>query len=248
MGARGPVAATVLVLALCAWSAWASGFHHSTAAAFATWAASLAGVVVVDALFWQGRQGRRPAVTLAPAVSRWPWPDRRGGSRVLVGLSPWFALALVVLAWEVLGIDTGTDTPHLTISALAQAYRPLDAALLVVWILVGVGFGAARARAPYDQATEGTERAASAGALPVMAASPHRAVVPALLLPHSRAIGVAFWIAVVVAGLAADLVARRSAGRLATAEEFVRFVSRPPPARVLLIAAWTFAGWHLFAH
>ena len=55
---------------------------------------------------------------------------------------------MVALAWDVLGIDTGPHEYHLTISALAQAYRPLNAALLLVWMLAGVGYGAARARAP----------------------------------------------------------------------------------------------------
>ena len=58
----------------------------------------------------------------------------------------------VALAWDVLGIDTGPHQYHLTISALAQAYRPLNAALLLVWMLVGVGYEAARVRAPIDGA------------------------------------------------------------------------------------------------
>ena len=71
---------------------------------------------------------------------------------------------------------------------------------------------------------------------------------PALLLPQSRAVGVAFWVAVIAAFGLVDLVARRSRRRLATGEEFVRLVSGPPVARLALVAAWTFAGWHLFAH
>ena len=57
-------------------------------------------------------------------------------------------LLAVALAWDVLGIDTGPHQYHLTISALAQAYRPLNAGLLLVWMLVGVGYQAARVRAP----------------------------------------------------------------------------------------------------
>jgi hypothetical protein len=50
-----------------------------------------------------------------------------------------------------------------------------------------------------------------------------------------------------VAGFVIDQVARRSGGRFATSGDFVRFVSTSLPAKILLIAAWTFAGYHLFA-
>jgi hypothetical protein len=43
------------------------------------------------------------------------------------------------------------------------------------------------------------------------------------------------------------VVARRSGGTVATAEEFVRFISTSTVANLLLIAAWAFAGYHLFA-
>ena len=66
----------------------------------------------------------------------------------LRGVAPWILLVVVALAWDVLGIDTGPHQYHLTISALAQAYRPLNAALLLTWMLAGVGYEAARARAP----------------------------------------------------------------------------------------------------
>lgn len=236
-----------LVLALGVWCGWASGFPHSTVAAFATWAASLAGVAAVDLLFWQGRRGRSPAITLEPAAHAWPPEGRRHRGPVLVGVAPWSVLAVIVLAWEVLGIDTGPHAPHLTISALAQAYRSLDAAVLFVWVLVGVGFGATRARAPRRPPSVGSAPTASSAVLPAVT-GPHPLVLPALLLPHDRAVGVAFWVAVVVVGLLVDLLARRSRGRLATAEELVRLASDPPAVRVLLIGAWTFAGWHLFAH
>ena len=70
---------------------------------------------------------------------------------------------------------------------------------------------------------------------------------PALLLPSSRPVGLLFWGAAVVAGVVIDQVARRSGGRFATSGDFVRFVSTSLPAKILLIAAWTFAGYHLFA-
>jgi hypothetical protein len=164
------------------------------------------------------------------------------------------AVIAVVVVWEVLGIDTGPHQPHLTISALAQAFRPLDAALLLVWILIGIGYGAARARAPVTEPSGGREqgttaRLTGAGGMPGAAAGGHHLpLAPALLLPQSRAVGVAFWVAVIAAFGLVDLVARRSRRRLATGEEFVRLVSGPPVARLALVAAWTFAGWHLFAH
>jgi hypothetical protein len=48
-------------------------------------------------------------------------------------------------------------------------------------------------------------------------------------------------------GLLIDRVARRSDGRLARADEFVRFISTASLAQVALVAAWAFAGYHLFA-
>jgi hypothetical protein len=76
---------------------------------------------------------------------------------------------------------------------------------------------------------------------------PHRALPPALLLPGNRAVGVAFWVAFVVVGVLVDLVARHSRGRVASVEEFVRLISRPTAANILLVVAWGYAGWHLFA-
>jgi hypothetical protein len=173
----------------------------------------------------------------------------------LHGVASWLGLVVVVLAWEVLGIDSGPHQYHLTISALAQAYRPLNAALLLAWILIGVGYEAARVRAPVDDAHGWPRRlgaktpengstfaaAASGGSL-----GAHHSV-PALLLPQSPAAGVAFWVAVPVVALLLDATARRSEGRRATAEEFVRFVSTAWPTNLVLIAAWAFAGYHLFA-
>jgi hypothetical protein len=160
---------------------------------------------------------------------------------------------VVVAAWEVLGIDTGPHLYHLTISALAQAYRPLNAALLLVWVLVGLGYEAARVRAPVDGA--GGRRHGNAAKTPddgstfVVAAGSlgaHHGTT-ALLLPQSPAAGVAFWVAVPVVALLIEATARRSQGRRATAEEFVRFVSAAWPANLALITAWAFAGYHLFA-
>jgi hypothetical protein len=56
-----------------------------------------------------------------------------------------------------------------------------------------------------------------------------------------------FWVGLLVVAVVVDLVARRSAGRLATAEEFARFISTSKVANVVLIAVWVFAGYHLFA-
>jgi hypothetical protein len=223
-------------LVWCAWCGWASGFHRSTTGAWVTWFISLAAVVLVDVSLWLGSRGRLPAWRLPRA--REPWPRQgAGGSRgALAGLWPWIVLVLVVVAWEILGIDTGAHEPHLTISALTQAFRPLDAAMLLVWMAAGVGYGVARARAPMEISI-----ASPSG--PVLAASP-----PALLLPRSQAAGIAFWLAVVVVAVLLDLWGRASHGRRANAEELVRFLTHHPVPNVILVVAWTYAGYHLFAH
>lgn len=240
-----------VALALGAWCGWASGFHQSTTPAVVTWSVSLAAVVVVDLLLARGRRQGHIALRVAPTGEPWPRPGRGGSGAPLLGTSPWLVLGIVVLAWEVLGIDTSPREPHLTISALAQAFRPLNAVLLLVWILVGIGYGVARARAPVDQgSSEPGRRISPDPSLPAvgMVLIGHLTPTPALLLPHSRGVGVTFWLAVVAAGLLVDAYARRSRGRFASAEELVRLISRPRGTRILMVVAWAFAGWHLFAH
>jgi hypothetical protein len=61
-------------------------------------------------------------------------------------------------------------------------------------------------------------------------------------------VGVAFWVGLIVACVLVEIAARRSRGRLADAEEFVRLISGPLVANALFVVAWTYAGWHLFAH
>jgi hypothetical protein len=60
-------------------------------------------------------------------------------------------------------------------------------------------------------------------------------------------VGVVFWVAVPLAAVLIDWAARHSEGRRASAEEFIRFISTPRLANDALIAAWGFAGYHLFA-
>jgi hypothetical protein len=251
------------VVVVCAWCGWVSGFHRSSNSAVVTWPFSLVAVVVIDILLWRGRKGLDPGIHLEPVRDPWPRPGRGGTVRAFEGVSIWLVLTLVVLAWEVLGIDTGKHVPHLTISALTQSFRPLNAAMLLVWMFVGVGYGAARARAPVgsDSGPEGPEREGDGavpgaggleggnvltGVVPVVA---HGAVVvPALLLPASRPAGVSFWLGLVVAAVVVDQLARRSSGRLANAEELVRFITTPMAANALLVIAWAYAGYHIFAH
>jgi hypothetical protein len=235
--------------ALGAWCGWASGFHRSTTPAAVTWGISLTAVVLVDVLLWRGRRGLRPGWRVEAGGRPWPRPGRGGGANVLKGTWPWLGLTFVVLAWESLGIDTGAHQAHLTISALCQAFRGLDAALLAIWILVGWGYGWAKSRAPALAGSPTTGRAASDGgrhrAAVVLVHAP--ASLPALLLPSNRAVGVGFWVGLTVAGVLVDLEARHSGGRRATAEELVRFVAGPVAANVVVVAAWAFAGYHLFA-
>jgi hypothetical protein len=249
MTARRPLQIAGAAVVLGAWCGWASGFHRSTTPAAVTWGISLAAVVLVDVLLWRGRQGLRPGWRAEARGRPWPRPGRRGGAQVLEGLWPWLGLIVVVVAWEALGIDTGPHQAHLTISALSQAFRALNAALLAFWILVGWGYGWARSRAPAPAGPPAAGRprdggGAGRGAV-VLLHSP--ASLPALLLPSSRAVGVGFWIGLAVAGVLVDLEARHSGGRRATAEELVRFITAPVAANVVVVVAWILAGYHLFA-
>jgi hypothetical protein len=245
--ARRTLAIAAAAAALGAWCGWASGFHRSTTPATVTWGISLSAVVLVDVLLWRGRRGLHPGWPVEARGRPWPRPGRRGGGTVQQGLWPWLALTVVVVAWEVLGIDTGGQQAHLTISALSQAFRGLHAAVLAIWILVGWGYGWARSRVPARPATVGRKagRDGKPSAAVVLLHTP--ASWPALLLPSNRAVGVGFWVGLVVAGALVDLEARHSGGRRATAEELVRFITAPILANVVVVAAWVFAGYHLFA-
>jgi hypothetical protein len=247
------------VALVCAWCGWVSGFHRDSVAAEVTWLVSLGAVVVVDVILWAGRRGLPWGWHLDPAVEAWPRPGRGGGLKALLGVAPWVGLLVVAVAWDVLALDTPPRQYHLTISALSQAYRPLDAALLFMWLGIGVGYGATRARATADAARaaasprDAPPDVSHAGVvgLATVTVTRHGAVsggmIPGLLLPEVPAVGVAFWVAMPIAAIVVDLVARRSGGRVANAEEFLRFISTATPAKVLLVVAWGFAGYHLFA-
>jgi hypothetical protein len=245
------VPTVVAGLVLSAWCGWASGFAQSSVGAFTTWSISLAVVIAVNLLLGRGRRGLHPALHLAPVGEPWPRPGRRGRGRTLLGVLPWLSFGCILLAWELLGIDTPANETHVTISALAQEYRPLNAALLLVWILVGLGYGAARARAPIGiHAVEPSRDLAPRAVLGavLLAGLGHPTPMLTLLLPQSKALGVGFWVLVVVAFVLLDVAAKRSRGRVPNAEELARLISGRATARVFIGVAWIFGGWHLFAH
>ncbi|MCU4186708.1 hypothetical protein K6U06_20255 [Acidiferrimicrobium sp. IK] len=266
------VAAVGTAAAVAVWCGWASQFPQSSTGATVTVGVSFVAVVAFDVAAWRGRStgagagtgtgsrgGDRWRVRLEPAAEPWPRPGRGGARRALVGTSPWIGICLAVLAWEILGIDTGSAQPHLTISALTRAYRALHAAMLLVWIGVGVGYGAARARAPGGPPPPAPAAAALVIPLALAAAGPGLAATAAatatatpaldgLLLPSSRGAGLSFWFGVLGAGLVADRVARRSGGRLASAEEVLRLVTTTRTANGFLVVAWAYSGYHLFIH
>jgi hypothetical protein len=239
--------------ATCAWCGWISGFHRTTPAAEITWLITLAAVILVDVALWRGAAGGRLSWHLEPVTEPWPRRGRGGSVPALKGVAPWLVLIVVLLVWEILGIDTGPHQYHLTISALAQAYRPLNAGLLLVWVLVGIGYEAARVRAPIENNVAGSpetrpDAPEQRGAFAMAAGSlGTQHGTPALLLPQSPPVGVAFWIAIPIAAVLIDWAARRSHGRRAGAEEFLRFISTARVANYALIVAWGFAGYHLFA-
>ena len=243
----------VAVLALCAWCGWVSGYHRSTMAAVVTWLVTVFAVLLCDGMLRRGSTRGHGFWHMQPAPEAWPRQGCGGTGPALRGVAPWLGLIVVALAWDVLGIDSGPHQYHLTISALAQAYRPLNAALLLFWVLTGIGYQVARVRAPVHgpSAWDGPDPpdVLGQGAAVALAVGPlgsqHK--VPALLLPQVPAVGVAFWLAVPVVAVLIDVAARHSHGRRATAEEFVRFISSDRLANLALITAWLVAGYHLFA-
>jgi hypothetical protein len=241
---------------LAGWCGWVSGFHRSSTAAEVTWIVSLAIVVTVAVLFGLGRRGSVFGWNIGSATEPWPRADRGGGRLAWRGVAPWLGVIIVGAAWDALGIDTGRHEYHLTISALSQTSRPLNALLLLVWMLVGIGYAAARARAPggapnrkapSGHGLEAERRGGAALCAAGVAPGGCHPLTPALLLPSNRPVGIVFWVGLLVMAVAVDVWARRTAGQVATAEEFARFISTAAAANVALIAVWAFAGYHLFA-
>lgn len=243
---------------MCAWCGWVSGFHRDTLGAEATWLLSLGAVVVVDLSLWAGRRGLSRGWHVDPATEPWPRPGRGGGIPAMWGTAPWTGLVLLALAWDVLALDTPPRQYHLTISALSQAYRPLNACLLSLWLGIGVAYGLTRARTPEEAGAPVKTPDTKPGApltgvfgLGSAAIRKHSVLAgrafPGLLLPQVPAVGVVFWTAVPIVAIAIDQFARRSGGRIANGEEVLRFISTATPVKVLLVVAWAFAGYHLFA-
>ncbi|HSZ37082.1 MAG TPA: hypothetical protein VK773_08330, partial [Acidimicrobiales bacterium] len=183
------------VVALAAWCGWVSGFPRSSTPAEVTWTLSLAVVIGVAALMWLGRRGAAFGWNVGMATEPWPRRSHGGGCAALRGVAPWLGVIVIATAWDALGIDTGPHEAHLTISALSQTYRPLNALLLLLWMLAGIGYAAARARAPCgtsrrdgspgrdsDAEPRGGAGLCAAGSVP---AGVHAAT-PALLLPSDR--------------------------------------------------------------
>jgi hypothetical protein len=153
----------------------------------------------------------------------------------------------VVAGWEALGLDTGPHEPHLTLSALSQAYRPLHAATLLVWMALGAGFAAVRARGPEEPGDQFSHPGLALVSLVRWPRGPHETVL-ALLEPGSRPVGLAFWAAVALAAVVLDCYGRRSSGRVLGAFQLLRLGSSSRTGTSLIVAAWVVAGWHLFAH
>ena len=232
-------------LALGAWCGWASGFHTDSAAAVTTWCVSLGIVLCVDLSFRSRNSGPGGEGPWLVPAEPWPRPGRGGPGPALRGVSPWLLLIGVSAAWDVLGNDTGPQQAHLTISALAQAFRPVSAALLFVWMLVGIGYGVARVRRPPVAPPDAGAASHELAAVILPLGGRHDSL--ALLLPSSRPVGLLFWGAACAAAIMIDQAARRSRGTFATSGDFGRFTSSAAWANILLIAGWTFAGFHLFA-
>jgi hypothetical protein len=57
----------------------------------------------------------------------------------------------------------------------------------------------------------------------------------------------ALWVAILVAGIAIEVLARMRPNRVATLSRATSVVARRLSGRVILIALWIFVGFHLFA-
>jgi len=109
-------------------SAWASGWHRFTwGARLGTFGCALA--VLVVGLFWRHRQ---PGARSSGSDGAAPLPAVNHTCAAL-----WLVVILVAAVWDVLGLLTPPGRHHLTLSALALAYRPLHALLFACWLAIG---------------------------------------------------------------------------------------------------------------
>lgn len=260
--------------AFAAWCGWASAFHTGTWDARITWWISTLTVMGAWAAIRTGRvrglRARRSGAPSAAGACATP------GTAVHVGSDPWAApaplrrawpwvvLAVVVVVWEALGIATGPHEPHLTISALSQAFRPIHAALLATWMGVGmlwVAVTGAEDQVDQREAEAGPPPAQGLGALvaaPAWAPLLHAgargwggvgsSLGLGVLLGSSRAVGVGFWLGVVGVAVLIDAAARWGSWSHLTFVGLLQLLWARPVVRAVAIIAWLGAGWHLFSH
>ncbi len=71
---------------------------------------------------------------------------------------------------------------------------------------------------------------------------------PAVVVGSNKAVGLAFWLVVIVALSTLELLARCTRVPVPSFTDLVTRYLSHPAARVGAIALWLFAGWHLFSH
>lgn len=214
--------------ALVAWTALASFGRPGTPLGQAAWAGSLA-IVVLSGASWGIAARRRPPHPRAEVA-------QRTGSWL-----PWLALAVVVTAWEALGIDTRPQVVHLTLSSLVLHFQGMRAAAELVWCGIGLAFARVRA----DEARQRGTRPLRGGGVDAPGAP---FVVLALLIGTDPSTGFAFFAAVMAAAGVLEALSRCRRSGVASLAETLRRLGEPPALRLMSAAVWVFGGWHLFAH
>lgn len=70
----------------------------------------------------------------------------------------------------------------------------------------------------------------------------------AVLIGSNKPVGLAFWLAVIVALGTLEALAHLTRLPLPALEDLVGRYLRHPVARAAGVAVWLYAGWHLFSH
>ena len=198
------------MVVLGTWCGFVSGFHRSTAAAVATWCVSFLAVI--------GSTGCSTVIGAASNSRSSPCPQTElaGPSRCRPRQNPsWhFAVASPPPRDRRLGGARHRHRPafrSLDDQRPRESYRAIDAALLFVWILVGIGYGIMRPRTPADDGSSPRDAndagVASSSAAIAVAMRPETPVL-GVLLPNNRAAGVTFWVGSVGTCVLADVTAR----------------------------------------
>ncbi len=226
------VGAVLLAVAILLASAWASGWHRFTwGARSGTFGCVLA--VLGVGLLWRHRQ---PSARSSGSDGAAPLPVVNH-----TGAALWLVVILVAVVWDVLGLLTPPRPapPHSERHGARLPTPPCAA----VCLLVGHRMGA---RVRTDAPARAVVAMPSASHLGAALGAACRTF--SVVIGSSKPIALAFWLAVIAALSTLEALTHLTRGPVPSAGDLVARYLHRTVLRVVAIAVWLYAGWHLFSH